>query len=190
MRVVGGALKGRKLAALGKGDPAAHLRPTTDRVRESLFNVLGGGRFGDPIQDARVLDVFAGTGALGIEALSRGARTVTFMDSGRRSLGLIRRNIDVLGISDAVDVIPRDATKIGANSAAPYDLVFLDPPYGKMLGQKALAQLLSGHWIADSALILLEENSQIDAPAGFKVLDARNYGDTTISFLRADGSPE
>ncbi|WP_420585760.1 16S rRNA (guanine(966)-N(2))-methyltransferase RsmD [Ruegeria sp.] len=179
MRIIAGEFRGRALASVGKGDAGAHLRPTTDRVRESLFNVLGHQIDFDGL---RVLDLFAGTGALGLEALSRGAAHVTFVDDGRVAQGLIRKNIDLTRSSDRTDLIRRDATRLGDNPGAPYDLIFLDPPYGKALGQKAIAALATG-WIADEALIVWEENVPMAAPDGFTLQDNRKYGDTHISLM-------
>ena len=185
MRIVAGRFKGRALAAVGKGDPAAHLRPTTDRTRESLFNMLGGGRFGDPIDGARVLDLFAGTGALGLEALSRGAVHVTFVDDGRKSNALLKENIQICQARDEVQVIRRDARKLPENTGAPYDLIFLDPPYGKGLGEKAIEVALAGGWLAEGALVVWEESAAITVPESLTYLDERRYGDTTITILEA-----
>nr|WP_174829378.1 16S rRNA (guanine(966)-N(2))-methyltransferase RsmD [Ruegeria sp. HKCCA5463] len=167
------------MASVGKGDAGAHLRPTTDRVRESLFNVLSHQIEFDGL---RVLDLFAGTGALGLEALSRGASHVTFVDDGRVAQGLIRKNIDLTRSADRTDLVRRDATRLGDNPGAPYDLIFLDPPYGKSMGQKAVAALANG-WIADDALLVWEENAPMQAPAGFTLQDSRKYGDTHISLM-------
>lgn len=182
MRIIAGQYRGLALAAVGKGDKGAHLRPTTDRVRESLFSVLMGGRFGEVIEGARVLDLFAGTGALGLEALSRGADHVTFVDDGRAALGLIRENIGKCRAEDATQIVKRDATRLPANPAAPHDLVFLDPPYGKGLGEKALGAALAGGWVAPGAFIVWEDSADVTPPEGIALLDARRYGDTTISF--------
>lgn len=184
MRIVAGRFRGRALAALGKGDPAAHLRPTTDRTRESLFNMLAGGRFGDPVTDARVLDLFAGTGALGLEALSRGATHVTFVDDGPKALGLIRQNIALCGAEAESRIIKRDARRLPRNEDAAFDLVFLDPPYGKALGELAITQAIDMGWIAKDALIVWEESAAITAPDGLTLLDSRRYGDTVISLLQ------
>ena len=185
MRIVAGRFRGRALAALGKGDPAAHLRPTSDRTRESLFNILAGGRFGDPITEARVLDLFAGTGALGLEALSRGAQHVTFVDDGVKALALIRQNIALCGAEGETRIVKRDARRLPPNDGLPCDLVFLDPPYGKGLGEIALAQALAQGWIAPEALIVWEDSAAIVPPDGVELLDSRRYGDTVISLLRA-----
>ncbi len=183
MRIVGGRFRGHALAALGKGDAGAHLRPTTDRVRESLFNILMGGRFGDPITGARVLDLFAGTGALGLEALSRGADHVTFVDDGRVAQSLIQQNTRICRAQSETRLIRRDARKLPLNDVAPYDLVFLDPPYGKALGEAALRAATAGQWLAPGALVVWEESAPITPPEGFTLRDSRRYGDTTITLL-------
>ncbi|MFY0692993.1 MAG: 16S rRNA (guanine(966)-N(2))-methyltransferase RsmD [Paracoccaceae bacterium] len=186
MRIIAGRYRGTALSAVGKGDANAHLRPTTDRVRESLFNVLAGGKFDDPITEARVLDLFAGTGALGLEALSRGASHVTFVENGRKALSLIRANITKLAAKDDTEILAADATKPGKlKSDTPFDLVFLDPPYGKALGQKALARLHEDGSLAPGALVVWEENGPQDAPEGYTCLETRKFGGTHITFLRA-----
>ncbi|MDE4140182.1 MULTISPECIES: 16S rRNA (guanine(966)-N(2))-methyltransferase RsmD [Rhodobacterales] len=180
MRIIAGEFRGRALAAVGKGDAGAHLRPTTDRVRESLFNVL---MHTGAIDGARVLDLFAGTGALGLEALSRGAALVTFVDDGRVAQGLIRKNVGICRAEDRTALIRRSALKLGQNPDAPYDVIFLDPPYGKDLGQKALAVADAGGWIAPGALIVWEENAPMTPPEGYEAQDSRKYGDTHISLM-------
>ncbi|HHC29986.1 MAG TPA: 16S rRNA (guanine(966)-N(2))-methyltransferase RsmD [Rhodobacterales bacterium] len=185
MRIIAGDWRGRPLAALGKGDKGAHLRPTTDRVRESLFSMLAGGRFGDPLTGARVLDLFAGTGALGLEALSRGAAEAVFVDDGRVAGRLLRDNITKLGARERTTLIPRDARRLGPNPGAPCGLVFCDPPYGKGLGEVALAEALAGGWIASAALVVWEESAGVTVPDGLTLRDARRYGDTTIHILEA-----
>ncbi|GGE42737.1 methyltransferase [Primorskyibacter flagellatus] len=184
MRIVGGAFRGRRLAAVGKGDAGAHLRPTADRVRESLFNLLLGGRFGDPVEDAHVLDLFAGTGALGLEALSRGAAHVTFVDDGRIAQGLLAENIALLGVKDRVKVLRASALRL-PEAATPVNLVFLDPPYGRGLGEKALTSARAQGWIGDDALVIWEERGPQDAPEGFTLLEHKSYGDTVVTLLRA-----
>lgn len=183
MRIIGGRMRGLGLTPVGKGDAGAHLRPTSDRVRESLFNLLEGGRFGNPVEDARVLDLFAGTGALGLEALSRGASHVTFVEKGRAGGQLVTSNIQKARATDETRLIRRDATRLGPNDAAPFTLIFLDPPYGKGLGEKALASARADVWLAPGALIVWEENTEATAPDGFKRLDARRYGDTWLTLL-------
>ncbi|MCC1491069.1 16S rRNA (guanine(966)-N(2))-methyltransferase RsmD [Cognatishimia sp. F0-27] len=184
MRIVAGAFRGRRLASVGKGDAAAHLRPTTDRVREALFNALQGGRFGDPITDAHVLDLFAGTGALGLEALSRGAADVVFVDDGRAAQALLRENIAMLDVAGVTRVLNRSALRLPAAQKG-CTLVFLDPPYGKGLGARALSAARAGGWVAPGALIVWEENAPQPAPEGFVLLDSRRYGDTTVTLLEA-----
>ncbi len=184
MRIIAGDWRGRALTPVGTGDPRAHLRPTTDRVRESLFNMLGGGRFGEPFEGARALDLFAGTGALGLEALSRGAEACTFVDDGRKAQSLLRDNIRLLGCADRTTLIPRDACRLPP-AEAPCDLVFLDPPYGKDLGARALQGARAAGWIAPEALIVWEESAPQLAPEGFTLLDTRRYGDTHVTVLRA-----
>jgi 16S rRNA (guanine966-N2)-methyltransferase len=185
MRIVAGRLRGKKLAEVGAGDAAAHLRPTTDRVRESLFNLLTSGKHGDPITGARVLDLFAGTGALGLEALSRGAAHVTFVDDGTAARALLRENIALCSAQGVAKIYRRNATDLGDAPAAPFDLVFLDPPYGEGLGERALASALAGGWIAPGALIVWEENAPPLPPAGVTLLDQRRYGGTVVTLLRA-----
>ena len=187
MRIVAGRLRGKKLADLGAGDARARLRPTGDRVRESLFNVITNGKFGDPMTGARVLDLFAGTGALGLEALSRGAAHVTFVDDGTAARALLRENIAQCAAQGVTRVLRRDATQLGPLRGAPFDLVFLDPPYGQALGEPALAAARAGGWIAPGALVAWEDSAAPLPPAGLAVLDQRRYGGTMISLLRAGG---
>ncbi|KAJ56979.1 DNA methyltransferase [Actibacterium mucosum KCTC 23349] len=186
MRIIAGKHRGLALASVGKGDAGAHLRPTTDRVRESLFNLLLNGGYGDPVDGARVLDLFAGTGALGLEALSRGAAHVTFVDDGGKARALIRENVGKCKAEGVTKIFRRDATKLGEVRGAPFDLIFLDPPYGKGLGERAMGAAFSGGWVAPGALIVWEDNSPITPPAGLSVLDSRKYGDTLITILQAD----
>ena len=184
MRVVGGRFKGRALA----GPRSRDIRPTSDRMRESLFNILAH-RFDLPKPQTRVLDLFAGTGALALEALSRGAAFAVMIETGIEGRGLIRENVEALGLTGATKIFRRDAAKVGAaGTIAPFDLIFCDPPYGKGLGEKALASALAGGWIAPGGLAVLEEraDAQIDLPGGFTILDRRQSGDTQLIFARAD----
>lgn len=185
MRIIGGARRGLKLAELGEGDAAAQLRPTSDRVREAIFNLLINGGHGNPVAGARVLDLFAGTGALGLEALSRGATTVTFVEDGAKALALVRANVAKMRVEADCTILRQDATRLGPNPAAGYDLVFLDPPYGKALGEAALATALKGGWLAPGAMVVWEEGAPPMLPAGFAMVDRRKYGDTIVTLLRA-----
>ncbi|MFM7333308.1 MAG: 16S rRNA (guanine(966)-N(2))-methyltransferase RsmD [Tabrizicola sp.] len=183
MRIIGGSRRGLKLAEGGEGDAAAHLRPTSDRVREAIFNLLINAH-GNPVAGARVLDLFAGTGALGLEALSRGAVEVTFVDDGAKAVGLIRANIGKMRAEGETRVLRQDARKLGANAGAGYELVFLDPPYGRGLGEVALAAARTGGWLAPGAMVVWEEGSAPAVPEGFSVTDQRKYGDTVVTLLR------
>src|SRR3954471_13449286 len=183
MRVVGGRLKGRTLAS----PSSREIRPTADRLRESLFNILVHA-YGDPIGGARVLDLFAGTGALGIEAWSRGAGFALFVDNGTEARALLRNNIEALGLGGVTKVYRRDAADLGpAHPMEPFSLVFLDPPYGKGLAEKALASLREGGWLTPGALLVVEEAkaAAFVTPEGFEELERRAYDDTEFVFLRA-----
>ncbi|MBO6544705.1 MAG: 16S rRNA (guanine(966)-N(2))-methyltransferase RsmD [Alphaproteobacteria bacterium] len=188
MRIVGGELRGRRLLA----PDDKRVRPTSDRTREALFNVLAHGDFGSfDLRGARVLDLFAGTGALGLEALSRGAAHALFVDESAASRGLIRENAETLGVTGRVKLYRRDATQLGARegSAGPaFNLVFADPPYKKGLGEKALSSALHGGWIAPDAVVVLEEETaaEIAIPAGFVAADRRTYGITQIVILQLE----
>lgn len=184
MRIIGGRARGLHLAPVGAGDPQAHLRPTSDRVREAIFNLLLNGGYGNPVQGARVLDLFAGTGALGLEALSRGAARVAFIDDGTAARALLRRNIDLMRAQGETDVWRRDATQMGLNRGPAYDLIFLDPPYGRGLGEQALASCATGGWLAPAAIVVWEEGTAPIPPSGFDLLDQRTYGDTVVTILR------
>ena len=191
MRIVGGQFKGTRLAAPGaEGGGKAHLRPTSDRVREALFNLLAHGDY-PPIEGARVLDLFAGTGALGLEALSRGAARAVFIDDGAAARGLIRRNIETLGVIGQTKLWRRDATRLGPCRGEPFALIFADPPYGKGLGEKAILSARAGGWIASGAVIVLEQGADEPEPEhpGLTLHDDRRYGETRILILQ-DASEE
>src|ERR1700759_3774424 len=176
MRVVGGRLKGRNIAAPTSRD----IRPTADRLRESVFNILVHA-WGNPIDGARVLDLFAGTGALGIEAISRGAKFTLFVDNGAEARALLRANVEALGLGGVTKVFRRDATDLGpAHPVEPFSLVFLDPPYGKGLAEKALASLRDGGWLLPGAMVVVEEATaaRVIAPDGYEELERRVYDDT------------
>jgi 16S rRNA (guanine966-N2)-methyltransferase len=184
VRIIAGDFRGRALASVGKGDQAAHLRPTTDRIRESLFNIVSSGRFDDTITDARVLDLFAGTGALGLEAMSRGAEFLCCVEMGSKSLSILHKNIEICGVSEHTQVKKMDATRLPKCDTAPYSLIFLDPPYRKGLGEKALLSAARQGWIEQDALIIWEEGSDVSPPSGFRILDQRKFGDTQATFMR------
>jgi 16S rRNA (guanine966-N2)-methyltransferase len=183
MRVVGGRLKGRKLASPSSRD----IRPTADRLRESVFNILVHA-YDNPIEGARVLDLFAGTGALGIEAVSRGAAFTLFVDNGAEARALLRNNVESLALGGVTKVYRRDATDLGpAHPMQPFSVAFLDPPYGRGLAEKALASLRDGGWLVPSALLVVEEakTAGFASPEGFEELERRAYDDTEFVFLRA-----
>jgi 16S rRNA (guanine966-N2)-methyltransferase len=182
MRVVGGDLRGRTLAA----PKSQAIRPTADRLRESLFNILTHA-YGDPIGGARVLDLFAGTGALGIEALSRGAAFALFVDDGAEARALLRENVATLGLGGTTRIFRRDATKLGpAHPIEPFSLVLLDPPYGKGLAEKALTSARDGGWLASEAVIVVEEakKSAFASPQAFGEIERRGYDDTEFVVLK------
>ena len=182
MRIVGGRLRGRALA----GPTGPGLRPTADRLREAIFNVLAHAH-DDACHGARVIDLFAGTGALGIEAISRGAAHALFVDQGAQARALIRQNVEALGLGGVTRIFRRDATKLGPTQDAPFTLAFLDPPYGQGLAPLALASLRDGGWLAPGALAVVEEEAeaQLGAVEGFERLERRDYGETQVVFLRA-----
>ncbi|HML15176.1 MAG TPA: 16S rRNA (guanine(966)-N(2))-methyltransferase RsmD [Xanthobacteraceae bacterium] len=182
MRVVGGRLRGRALAA----PKSTAIRPTADRLREAIFNILAHA-YGDPVAGARVLDLFAGTGALGIEALSRGAAFVLFVDDGAEARALIRANVEALGLGGVTRVFRRDATRLGtAHPVEPFDLVFADPPYGHGHAEQALAAARDGGWLKPGALAIVEEavEAKFNPPEGFEETERRAYDDTELIFLR------
>jgi 16S rRNA (guanine966-N2)-methyltransferase len=182
MRVVGGRLRGRVLAA----PKSRNIRPTADRLRESLFNILLHA-YGDPVSGARVLDLFAGTGALGIEALSHGAVFALLVDDGAEARALLRENTTTLGLGGVTKIFRRDATKLGpAAPLEPFSLAFLDPPYGQGFAEQTLASMRAGSWLMPEALIVVEEavKSAFTTPRGFSELERRRYDDTEFVFLR------
>jgi len=186
MRIVGGRLRGAKLAAPGGNS----VRPTSDKVREAVFNILAHSVEDFEIEDARVIDLFAGTGALGCEALSRGAAFCLFVDNAPSSRGLIRQNIENLELTGVTRVFRRDAARLGpAGSVKPFDLLFAAPPYGQGLAEQALVAAAEGGWLKPGAICVVEERADVDfaAPDGFTPLDQRRYGDTAVTFLRYGG---
>lgn len=181
MRIVGGRLRGRALAA----PKSSAIRPTADRLRESLFNILIHA-YGDPIIGARVLDLFAGTGALGLEALSRGAAFALFVDEGIEARALLRQNVEALSLGGTSRIFRRDATKLGpAHPVEPFSLIFADPPYGKGLAEKALASAREGGWLTPDALIVVEEAAAaFTPPQGFQEIERRRYDETELVFFK------
>jgi 16S rRNA (guanine966-N2)-methyltransferase len=187
MRVVGGSLRGRTLAA----PKSQSIRPTADRLREALFNILIHA-YDNPLAGARVLDLFAGTGALGIEALSRGAAFTLFVDDGAEARALMRENVATLGLGGTSRIFRRDATKLGpAHPVEPFAVAFLDPPYGKGLAEQALISARAGGWLVPDALIVVEEatKAKFTAPEGFAELERRSYDDTEFVMLRLATAP-
>lgn len=184
MRIVGGTMRGRPLSGPKQGDNS--VRPTSDRARESLFNILAS-HWPEKLEGARVADLFAGTGALGVEALSRGASFVLFVEMAAKSRGMIRANIETLGLQGVTKLFRRDATDLGPiGTMEPFDLVFMDPPYGKTLGEGALRALHDGQWLRPDALIVLEEASDaaFSCPDPYSVEQQRPVGQSTLRFLR------
>jgi 16S rRNA (guanine966-N2)-methyltransferase len=185
LRIVGGKFSGRTLAA----PPGRSLRPTSERVREAVFNILEHGIDGFTIDGARVLDLFAGTGALGFEALSRGARSCLFVDDGAAARGVIRQNADALGVIGQCKIWRRNAAKLGPCAPRPpYRLIFADPPYGRGLGTLALLSLDSGGWLAPGAVVVIEEGERaaLGLPGSLSTIRERTYGETKVHFLRAE----
>lgn len=181
MRIVAGKFRGKTLNA--PSDQS--IRPTSDRVRESVFNILAN-TFGPVFENVRVLDLFAGTGALGLEALSRGATSAIFVDMGAEARGLIREHMIAFGVTGQTKLLRRDATDMGpVGNIPPCNLIFCDPPYGQALGEKAIVSAAAGGWIAKGATIVLEERKTVEVqiPDQFTLEDERTYGDTTIRFV-------
>jgi 16S rRNA (guanine966-N2)-methyltransferase len=183
MRIVGGKFKGHGLS----GPRGQATRPTSDRVREAIFNILAHGVGDFSLAGARVLDLFAGTGAMGLEALSRGARFCQFVDDDAEARGVIRQNADALGVIGQCKIWRRDAARLGPAAPQPgFDLVFADPPYGKGLGAKALATLIDGQWLNGGAVIVVEESerAELACPPALTEIDRRVYGETQVLIAR------
>jgi 16S rRNA (guanine966-N2)-methyltransferase len=181
MRIVGGRFGGRPLAA----PTSAVVRPTSDRVREAIFNILAHGIPDFALDDARVLDLFAGSGALGLEALSRGAAHCLFIEEAAAARASIRRNVEALGLTGVTKIFRRDATDLGvAGHHGAARLAFLDPPYGKGLAEGALRSLIEGDWLAPGAVIVIEEakTTRLTLPPPYRAIDQRTWGDTQVLF--------
>jgi 16S rRNA (guanine966-N2)-methyltransferase len=182
MRIVAGTFRGRPLVA-----PKGHsTRPTADRARQALFNVLAHAAWSPGVEGARVLDLFAGSGALGLEAISEGAEFCLFVERDEAALRAIRGNVAALGVGDVTRIDRRDAATLGPCAGEPFDLAFLDPPYGQGLAEAALARLAEGGWLAPDALVVVErgEDEPQTVPPGFEALDSRVWGAARVSFLR------
>jgi 16S rRNA (guanine966-N2)-methyltransferase len=182
MRIVGGAMRGRAL----KAPQSRSIRPTSDRLRESIFDILAHA-YDDPARGARVVDLFAGTGALGLEALSRGAERALFVDDGAEARALLRANIEALGLGGVTRIFRRDATKLGAAPPGErFTLAFLDPPYGRDLATHTLRALVDGGWLEAGAVVVVEEAAEapLTLPEELAETDRRRYGDTQIVIAR------
>jgi 16S rRNA (guanine966-N2)-methyltransferase len=186
LRIVGGQFRGRVLAA-----PAHEgTRPTSDRVREAVFNILAHGVPGFALEGARVIDLFAGTGALGIEALSRGSALCLFVEQEAEARAVIRRNVETLGLTGITKIFRRDATELGpAGRNGGFTLAFLDPPYGQGLAERALASAAQGGWVSPGAIAVIEERkgAVIELPTEFEAIDQRSWGDTQAVLARFVG---
>lgn len=186
MRIVAGSLKGRAIVT----PDGQNTRPTSDRARQAIFNVLEHAPWAEGLHEARVIDLYAGSGALGFEALSRGAAFCLFVDTDDGARGAIRENMDAYGLFGRCRVHRRSATDLGprpGSAGEAFTLAFLDPPYAKGLGEQTLARLLEGGWLAPGAIVVFERGSdepEIDTP-GYERLDARDYGAARVLFLRA-----
>lgn len=182
MRIVGGEFRGRSLAVPKSND----IRPTADRTRESLFNILSHA-YPEAIDGTRMMDIFAGTGAVGLEGASRGCRHVLFVESSVEGRGLLWENIDTLGLHGRTRILRRDATDLGSvGNLEPFHLLFADPPYGQGLGEKAFAAAAGGGWLVPGALAILEERADVvvDLPPVYLFLEVRTFGDSKMHFYR------
>jgi 16S rRNA (guanine966-N2)-methyltransferase len=189
MRIVSGSFRGKTLAA-PKGEAT---RPTSDRARQAIFNILAHAAWSKGVRDARVIDLFAGSGALGFEALSRGAAFCLFVEIDEAARGAIRENVEAMGLFGVTRVHRRDATDLGVRPGADgpaFDLAFLDPPYAKGLGERALEKLAAGGWLAPGAVVVFERGASEPevSPAGYTLLDVRDYGAARVHFFRFEGA--
>jgi 16S rRNA (guanine966-N2)-methyltransferase len=186
MRIVAGSLKGRAISA----PDGQNTRPTSDRARQAIFNVLEHAAWAEPLDGARVIDLYAGSGALGYESISRGAAFCLFVEIDDDARGAIRENADAWGLMGRTRVHRRSATDLGVrpgSAGEAFDIAFLDPPYRKGLGEQTLARLLEGNWLKPGATVVFERGSdepEIETP-GYERLDARDYGAARVLFLRA-----
>ena len=183
MRVIAGKFRGLRLKSIGSTPANKSLRPTTDRVRENLFNILSGGKYGNILNGARVLDMFAGTGILGIEAISRGASHATLFEKCVSTFKLIQDNIKLTNTINEINVINANVMHLEQCKTEPFNLVFIDPPYQKNLGKPALARALEFGWLSEGALVVWEESASPEVPKEFEWLDEKKYGNTVLTFL-------
>lgn len=188
MRIVSGRFRGKAIVTPEGRDT----RPTSDRARQAVFNILEHAAWAPALEELRVIDLFAGSGALGLEALSRGAAFCLFVETDEDARGAIRDNIDAYGLFGCTRLHRRDATDLGlkpASAGAPFDLAFLDPPYGNGLAEQALAELLKGEWLAQNAVAVVERGVREPplAVPGFEVLDERTYGIAKVAFVKTIG---
>jgi 16S rRNA (guanine966-N2)-methyltransferase len=185
MRIVAGSLKGRAITA----PEGQNTRPTSDRARQAIFNVLEHAAWAEPLDGARVIDLYAGSGALGYEAISRGAAFALFVEIEDEARGAIRENADAWGLMGRTRVHRRSATDLGVrpgSAGEAFDIAFLDPPYRQGMGEQTLARLLEGNWLKPGATVVFERGSdepEIETP-GYERLDARDYGAARVLFLR------
>lgn len=189
MRIVAGDFRGRPI----RTPPGGATRPTSDRAREAIFNILVHAPWSPGLQGRRVLDLFAGSGALGLEALSRGAAEALFVDQSEAALAAVRANLEAFGVGGRARLMRQDGAKLGVlgPDRAPFHLAFLDPPYGKGLGEAALGGLEAGGWLAPGAVVVLEQGVD-EAPeplAGYEEIDERRYGAARVRFLRPSSGP-
>ena len=183
MRVIAGKFRGLRLKSIGSTPANKSLRPTTDRVRENLFNILSGGKYGNILNGARVLDMFAGTGILGIEAISRGASHATLFEKCVSTFKLIQDNIKLTNTVNEINVINKNVMHLEQCKTEPFNLVFIDPPYQKNFGKPALARALEFGWLSEGALVVWEESASPEVPKEFEWLDEKKYGNTVLTFL-------
>jgi len=184
LRITGGKFRGRALVE----PPDNRVRPTSDKVRQAIFNILAHNDFGFDLEGARVIDLFAGTGALGLEAVSRGAAFALFVDDSAESRALIRTNVEALGLTGATKIWRRDATALGpmaSGTGGPFSLAFLDAPYRQELSAKAIASLVDGGWLSPGAVVVAETaaDETLPLPDGLQSLDTRRYGETALHIL-------
>lgn len=185
MRIIAGKLRGTQLNPIRNIGLNTNLRPTTDRIRENIFNIILGGRFGDRLQKKRVLELFAGTGVFGIEAISRGAASATLIEKDPAAFKLIQSNIKITNTSEQITAIKSNAIKLGICKTKPFDLIFIDAPYRKNLGKLALERALEKGWLSHNALVVWEDNVVPQIPKEFTPIEEKRYGNTILTFLKA-----